>query len=494
MDALRSRPEESVHCVVTSPPYWGLRDYKLEPQVWGAAEGCQHEWGQSEQTFRQAPKRDHNGRDFGATRGTESQRSETSFQASGQVCAKCGAWRGSLGLEPAPEMYVEHLVEIFREVRRVLRSDGTLWLNLGDCYANDGKGGGETGGKQAYLDDVNRTRVGRGKRFTGLKPKDLVGMPWRVASALQADGWWWRTYAPWLKHNAMPSSTADRPGMAVEWVMLFTKSARYFYDRYATVVPFADDRCGRDGSQLESERNRGGRTDGYTKPNSIDPSAQGGRFRRNHDWFLDSFEGLLVDCYGGPLAFLVNSDQLEAELRPKDKSKAHFARFSEKLVEPILLAGTSEHGCCRECGAPWARVLKSKSPATMNIRVRDAKRGVASVEEGYAASPEEIANYGPEDVGESKTVGWRPSCRCPEASSLKPQAALVLDPFCGSGTTGVVAARFGRSFLGIELNPDYCEMTKQRIERAAPLLNVVSLTSDFLEVPSSKSQVPRQAQ
>jgi DNA modification methylase len=147
---LKTLPDNYVQTVVTSPPYWGLRDYKIPLQVWP------------------------------------------------------GGWRGSLGLEPTPSLYVAHLVDVFREVRRVLRRNGTCWLNIGDSYANDGKWGGTTGGKHAG--GLHGEPVGRGKRRTGLKPKDLVGTPWRVAFALQADGWWLRSDIIWSKTNPMPES------------------------------------------------------------------------------------------------------------------------------------------------------------------------------------------------------------------------------------------------------------------------------------------------
>jgi DNA modification methylase len=170
--------DNTVQCCVTSPPYWGLRDY-----------------------------------------GTA----------------------GQIGLEQTPDAYVAELVAVFREVWRVLRDDGVLWLNLGDCYANDGKWGGETGGKQSYLDDNNRKRVGREKRVTGLKPKDLVGMPWRVAFALQADGWWLRQDVVWHKPNALPESVLDRCTKSHEYVFLLAKNERYFYDVLATAEPCEGD-------------------------------------------------------------------------------------------------------------------------------------------------------------------------------------------------------------------------------------------------------------
>lgn len=164
---------DTFHCCVTSPPYWGLRDYGHPKQI---------------------------------------------------------------GLEQTPEEFVAELVAVFREVRRVLRDDGTLWLNLGDCYANDGKWGGSSGGKHVRALH-GKTSIGRSKRSTGLKPKDLVGMPWRVAFALQADGWWLRSDIVWSKPNPMPESVTDRPTKAHEYVFLLSKSERYFYDSAAIAEP-----------------------------------------------------------------------------------------------------------------------------------------------------------------------------------------------------------------------------------------------------------------
>lgn len=167
---LRRIPEKTVQCCVTSPPYWGLRAYQTEPQVWDGNPEHAHEWG------------------------------ATQTAHSGQFCA-CGAWRGELGLEPSPELYVAHLVAVFREVRRVLRDDGTLWLNLGDSYATGGgavgraPGGGEQGERFLRAGMIN-TQPNR-MPIPGLKPKDLVGIPWRVAFALQADGWWLRSDIVW---------------------------------------------------------------------------------------------------------------------------------------------------------------------------------------------------------------------------------------------------------------------------------------------------------
>ncbi len=172
LDGLRHLADESVQTVVTSPPYWGLRDYGVE---------------------------------------------------------------GQLGLEPTPEEYVDRMVEIFAEVRRVLKADGTLWLNMGDSYANDYKWGGATGGKHASA--LHGSQIGRAKRRTGLKPKDLVGIPWRVAFALQADGWYLRQDIIWHKPNPMPESVRDRCTKAHEYIFLLSKASHYHFDSSAMHEP-----------------------------------------------------------------------------------------------------------------------------------------------------------------------------------------------------------------------------------------------------------------
>jgi hypothetical protein len=224
----------SVQMCATSPPFWGLRCYGTDAQVWGGDEACAHRWGEQVEQ--------HDEREAalsGKTRTTErfygdpSRKFNGNHQkhVSGATCTLCGAWRGELGNEPTPDLYVSHLVAVFREVRRVLKDDGVLFLNLGDSYASDTKSGGSTGGK--HVAALHDAPIGRGKRETGLKAKDLVCIPWRVAMALQADGWWLRSGCPWVKRNAMPESVTDRPATALEYVFLLSKSESYFYDHEA---------------------------------------------------------------------------------------------------------------------------------------------------------------------------------------------------------------------------------------------------------------------
>jgi DNA modification methylase len=199
-DVLRSLPSESVHCVVTSPPYFSLRNYGIAPSIWGGASECEHEWGDeisinaTNHTMKARWNHTRNGRD--ELQPPEKRVSWLRTEVKqGQFCQRCGAWAGALGLEPTPQIYVEHSVEIFREVRRVLRADGTLWLNMGDSYCGAGYSNhANTGG--ASTTDGGKQKHGT-TALIGIKSKDLCGMPWRVAFALQADGWFLRQDIIW---------------------------------------------------------------------------------------------------------------------------------------------------------------------------------------------------------------------------------------------------------------------------------------------------------
>lgn len=360
LDKLRAIPDASVQCVCTSPPYWGLRDYNDPEQI---------------------------------------------------------------GLERTYGEYIEKLVAVFREVRRVLKHDGTFWLNLGDCYSESGKGGNP--GDSPFIkqaSNIGSLSVRARIQETELSAKNLVMIPARVALALQSDGWYLRSQIPWVKRPAMPESVEDRPNSAVEYVFLLTKSERYYYNCAAVKVlaqsgpsdvrkmlekkeridakHFHDDpgplAAANPATNIGKKRGVGGtvvnknetsadrRTNGFNVRWDEAEATNGVsmlRNWRNSDQFYESVSGLLGDESGDPLAFCVN---------PQPFRGAHFAAWPPKLVQPMILAGS---------------------------RAGDT----------------------------------------------------VLDPFFGSGTTGKVALELGRRCIGIELNAEYIAIARQRCETTVGL-------------------------
>lgn len=220
-----------VQCMVTSPPYWGLRSYPVPPLVWGGDPGCAHEWGDEQRAVwaNDLPGATNPGKNAGARRRA---------RKSGRWCQRCGAWLGQLGGEPTVEAYVAHLVEVFRLLRPGLADDGVLWLNLGDTYAFRSA---RVGGRRSSSDGQVRRGVPesgeRPKAYGLLKHKDLVLVPFRAALALQAEGWYVRSNIVWEKPNALPEAVTDRPSNSHEALFLLTKCPRYFYNKDAISEP-----------------------------------------------------------------------------------------------------------------------------------------------------------------------------------------------------------------------------------------------------------------
>lgn len=376
-------PSGWVQTVITSPPYWGLRDY-------------------------------------------------------GQT--------GQIGLEATPEDYVADLVTVFKEVWRVLRDDGTAWLNLGDTYCNSDKwgGGGANTGKHTREPDGIPASWKAVRRhwstIEGVKPKDLVGIPWRVAFALQADGWYLRSDIIWAKPNPMPESVTDRPTRAHEYLFLLTKKSRYFYDAEAVKETSTNRSSGNQRRKLAS-------------------GAEGQRVN---------------DHLGSSVPYVPNGSGRNRRsvwtITPKPFRGAHFATFPPELVEPCLRAG-SPPVCCGACGRAYQRVIEKGNP----LRDQQLACGSNDAGEYVGTAQKDFAVAGAQDASavkarilagmvERRTLGWRPACAC----DAPPAQSVVFDPFCGSGTTGLVASREGRFFIGCDLKPEYLQLAQDRIRTAVP--------------------------
>jgi DNA modification methylase len=408
-EKLKTLPDKSVQCCVTSPPYYGLRDYGTAKWEGGDDPDCDHlRVNDTRENVKQV---------------------STNQLGYGTTCGKCGAKRtdAQIGLEETPAEYVESMVQVFREVKRVLRDDGTLWLNLGDSYASDTKGSGGPSAKQL----TNPGSRYESRKFNhGLKAKDLIGIPWRVAFALQEDGWWLRNDIIWHKTNSMPESVTDRCTRSHEYIFLLTKSPRYFFDADAIKVPATyagDDR----GSRTDTRRG--------TECNSVSGVTPAYRNKRTV-WSISTqpFKG------------------------------AHFATFPVKLIEPCILAGTSEHGACAKCGAPWQRIvvkgaadLESQQACGGDEHGEYDGEGIKDYEAAGVQNPSDVKARILAGMVERKTIGWEPTCKCTDATVVP---CVVLDPFTGSGTTGAVSVMNNRRFVGTELNPKYAAMARERID------------------------------
>lgn len=381
LEKLREIPDGIVQCCVTSPPYFNLRDYGMAQQI---------------------------------------------------------------GLETTPEEYIAKLVKVFQEVRRVLRNDGVLFLNLGDTYAGGGRGGNPEEAPfrkpATNTGSVTGHAKERGIIPDGLKPKDLLGIPWMAAFALRTDSWWLRSDIIWSKENPMPESVTDRPTKSHEYVFLLTKNQNYFYDQEAIKEPSIGGHSS--GVKERAENHQEGRS-GFGTRVPWDDLGQG-RNKRSV-WTINT----------------------------KPYKGAHFAVMPEELASLCIKAGSSEKGCCPKCGAPWERIIEKTNiinPLNKSSRFDIGKTG------GHQANRSQEG-----DRFLNRALGWKPSCQCNVTDSVP---CLILDPFAGSGTTLSVAAQLGRSFIGIEINPEYGKLIEERVRPSIEYRSQKEIFDTMMDLPS----------
>ncbi len=391
IDRLRELPDDSVQCVVTSPPYWGLRDYGVE---------------------------------------------------------------GQIGLEKTPQEFVAKMVAVFREVRRVLRKDGTCWVNMGDSYATGttSKRNPTATGKHGYWENPAVNMRINGAEY-GLKPKDLCGMPWRLAFALQNDGWWLRQDIIWSKPNPMPESVTDRCTKAHEYMFLLTKSAKCYFDADAIKEPVSG------GAHMRAPGNK--------THKGVEAYEGGAREHRTK---------------AGLLAY---SDRVGREGKNsrmhQDRDPNHSAERKQRAYKMPdgWDTGAGSHGTIHRAGREKGRHAGVGPKAS-------APDSGTKYNESFSAAVVDLVDFrNKRDVWEIATQPYPEAhfATFPEAlvqpcilAGSKP-GDTVLDPFSGSGTTGVVALRYHRKYIGIELNPEYAAMSRRRIEQDQPLFNTSERTT-----------------
>lgn len=371
---LKSFPTESINMCMTSPPYWGLRDYGIE-QIFGGVSSCKHDFNISHRR-RYDKSGGHGNKEYlGAAKAQDGAR----FGPPTKTCHKCNAWKGQLGLEPTPELYIEHLTKIFNKVKRVLKKEGTLWLNIGDTY------GGSRGKRGNTPTGINRPSFKESpwpKGITANMPKCLCMIPERLAWSLIQDGWVLRNKIIWYKPNAMPSSVTDRFSNRYEFIYMFSKQQKYYFDldavREAHKYPVdVARRMRQDKVEGGQPFKKGDPICRHTKiPGQMSESFGSPRARYNRE----GFENLnTINPLGkNP------GDVFEVTTQPFPE--AHFAVFPEKLCEKPIKAG------------------------------------------------------------------------CPEGG-------IVLDPFCGAGTTLYVAQQLRRKYVGIDTKQEYCKMCEKRLSQ-----------------------------
>jgi DNA modification methylase len=400
MERLADLPDESVHVVCTSPPYFALRSYLPADHP-------------------DKPK--------------------------------------EIGSETTPAQFVDTMVRVFREVRRVLHPTGTIWVNLGDSYAGSGKGPtghngiGDQGRRQGFTDP-------RADVWGGVKPKSLMMVPSRVAIALEDDGWYLRSEIVWAKKSAMPESVSDRPTCAHEKIFLLSKNRTYFYDIEAVRLP----------------------------PNEVSMATQ--RLTNRYDEYQAAARGGGTTGLDALARRMREGNFSGANLRnvwhlgPEPQREQHYASYPTEIPRRAISAGSSERGACPECLAPWQRSLSHPCEACEAPIPRQAKScpacgHVRAWKTGRTARPEMLStDWSTPGRGTPRLPGgfkntntgteWQPTC----AHDAEPVPCTVLDPFLGSGTTLLVADQLGRDGIGIELNPAYVTIAQRRIVGDAPML------------------------
>jgi DNA modification methylase len=411
VEIMKQWPAESIDCCITSPPYWGLRNYGSPAQIWGGDAGCAHE-------FQAFTKKGISG---GKNSSKVQIKGQENFQivpdSQYRICQKCGAWEGELGQEPTPDQYIENLMAVFDEVKRVIKNTGSCWVNLGDTFAGSGGAGGDwTHGKRA-----SATKWKQGDAC--VPDRSLVMIPFRFAIAMVNHGWILRNTIIWHKPNCMPSSASNRFTVDYEYMFFFVKQEKYYFkQQFEPIAEF--NRWG--GKQMSKGL---AKTTEYKE--SIYKSGKSSVLQKGSNLWPNDKQRNKRSIW---------------RISPAGYKGAHFAVFPPELIK-IPIDATCPIGICLTCGKP-------KEPKYEKIEVACPPIGGIEKREGFG-NP---TYSGKTSYMETKFVGYT-ECGCETAF----EPGIVFDPFMGSGTTAVQANAQQRNFIGCEINPDYWKLALDRL-------------------------------
>lgn len=418
---LKELPGESVNCIMTSPPYWALRDYgKQVESVWGGSMDCEHDFNIQERKLHSGSTSEEWVNDM--SRGIRETAGE--WKTKDGFCSKCGAWKGQLGLEPTFELYIKHLCDIFDEVKRVLRKDGTCWVNLGDTYSGGGRNKSNSKPHPKGYKDLDYL----GEQVlakSDLSDKSLCLIPFRFAIEMVNHGWILRNTIIWHKPNVMPSSVKDRFTVDFEYLFFFVKNKKYWFEtQYDPIISVNDSRVDK------------GREE------HIGKSAQG-KYGMN---------ATVINSYG-------RNKRAVWKITTKPFKEAHFAVYPEELCETPIKSGCPEF-VCNKCGKPREKILEPTEEYSKFLgkgwhdHLADSEMGMGQQTRGFSNRKGNVEGI------ERYKINGLTDCGCNAGFS----GGIILDPFFGSGTTGLVALKQNKQFIGIELNPEYVKIAEARLK------------------------------
>lgn len=450
LDIMQTWPDQCVNLIVTSPPYWGLRDYETEKQIWGGNPKCDHQWNEGK-----IHKRD-GGKDSIKVQIKGRDNFQSRPEIKYKICEKCGAWFGELGQEPDPEMFVSHLCDIFDECKRILADDGSCYVNLGDTYSGSGGFAGQTG-----IHDNNNKKMPYWKQAkTEIPNKSLIGIPFRFALEMNKRGWILRNTIIWKKPSCMPSSVRDRFTIDFEYIFFFAKSNKtQYYVNEKTLNIQREKPLHTKGIENEdwfyNKHNRKQtywRSYDYYFKQQFEPLQQSTIERSKYKWCASDSKSSKHQQFNGlnrnePYKDAINphgrNKRTVWEINTAQEKEAHFAVFPEELIETPIDANCPTK-ICSKCGLPQIYTIVRDHPG-------DTQKGKYSNSD-YNGSISSKSS-------EIKKIIW---AKCDCNAKFKP--GVVYDPFMGSGTTARVAAKHARDWVGSELNPEYLQIAMKKLK------------------------------